>query len=165
MIQTSCFRVLHGEYLKRRSSSRRVAHRTMPWKILPAHASASNLTRSTVVDCPRSPCVTVGSGLSKLLSSVTTQRLVSNCLMPLRHWAYDGFLPVDLHLKSARELDAGSLSTGSCSPMYPPNCLKLAAEQTKPRPRSPGDTLHLQPASSSTKTLTSATNRSLAERF
>jgi hypothetical protein len=153
------------ECLKRRSSSRRVAHRTMPWKILPAHASASNLTRSIEVDCPRSSCITVGTALSRLLSSVTMPRLVSIWLMSLQHWTYDGILPVDSHLKSAREFDARPLSTGSCSPMRTPNCLKLAAEQTKPRPRSPGDTLRLQPASSTTKTLTSATNRSLAERF
>jgi hypothetical protein len=44
------------------------------------------------------------------------------------------------------------------------NWPKLVAERTKPRPRSPGNTLGLQPAFSSTQAITSATNRSLAER-
>jgi hypothetical protein len=88
-----------------------------------------------VVDCRRSPCVTVGSQLSRLFLSVTTQRLVSNCLMPMQHRPHDGFLPDDSHLKSDRELEAGPLSTSPGSPMHTPNCFKFAAEQTKPRPR------------------------------
>jgi hypothetical protein len=88
-----------------------------------------------VVDCRRSPCVTVGSQLSRLFLSVTTQRLVSNCLMPMQHRPHDGFLPDDSHLKSDRELEAGPLLTSPGSPMHTPNCFKFAAEQTKPRPR------------------------------
>lgn len=115
-------------------------------------------------DCPRSPCAPVGSLPSRLLSSVTTQRVASNCAMPMQSQAYDGFLPVDSHLKSERKLDTGSLSPSSGNPMCTLNWPKLAAERTKPRPRSPGNTLGLQPALSSTQAITSATNRSLAER-
>jgi hypothetical protein len=115
-------------------------------------------------DCPRSPCAPVGSLPSRLLSSVTTQRVASHCAMPMLSQAYDGFPPVDSHLKSERKLDTGSLSPSSGNPMCPLNWPKLAAERTKPRPRSPGNTLGLQPALSSTQAITSATNRSLAER-
>ena len=115
-------------------------------------------------DCSRSPCVPVSSQPSRLLSSVTTQRVASNGAMPMQHQAYDGFLPVDSHLKSERELDAGPLSPSPGSPLRTPNCPKLAAEKTKPRPRSPGNTRRPQPALSSTQAITSATNRSLADR-
>jgi hypothetical protein len=101
---------------------------------------------------------------SRLLSSVTTQRVASNCAMPMQSQAYDGFLPVDSHLQSERKLAAGSLSPSSGNPMCTLNWPKLATERTKPRPRPPGNTLGLQPALSSTQAITSATNRSLAER-
>jgi len=133
-------------------------------EIHPARTSAFTLTGSTVFDCLRSPCAPVGSLPFRLLSSVTTQRMASNCAMPMQSQAYDGFLPVDSHLKSERELDAGPLSPSPGSPMCRLNRPKLTAEMTKPRPRSPGNTLGLQPAFSSTQAITSATNRSLAER-
>jgi hypothetical protein len=101
---------------------------------------------------------------SRLLSSATTQRVASNCAMPMQSQVYDGFLPVDSHLKSERKLDAGPLAPSSDSPMRTLKWPKLAVERTKPRPRSPGNTLGLQPALSSTQAITSATNRSLAER-
>jgi hypothetical protein len=84
--------------------------------------------------------------------------------MPMQSQVYDGFLPVDFHLKSERKLDAGPLAPSSDSPMRTLKWPKLAVERTKPRPRSPGNTLGLQPALSSTQAITSATNRSLAER-
>jgi hypothetical protein len=113
---------------------------------------------------PSSPYVPVSSQPTRFLSSVTTQRVALNCAMPMQHQAYDGLLPVDSHLKSERELDAGPLLPSPGSPMRTPNGPKLAAEKTKPRPRSPGTTLRPQPALSSSQAITSATNRSLADR-
>lgn len=133
-------------------------------EIHPARTSAFTPTGSTVFDRLRSPCAPVGFLPFRLLSSVTTQRVASNCAMPMQSQAYDRFLPIDSHLKSERKLDTGSLSPSSGNPMCTPNRPKLTAEKTKPRPRSPGSTLGLQPAFSSTQAITSATNRSLAEK-
>jgi hypothetical protein len=113
---------------------------------------------------PSSSFIPVSSQPTRSLSSVTTQRVALNCAMPMQHQAYDGFLPVDSHLKSERELDAGPLLPSPGSPRRTPNCPKLAAEKTKSRPRSPGNTLRPQPALSGTQAITSATNRSLADR-
>jgi hypothetical protein len=113
---------------------------------------------------PSSSCVPVSSQPTRFLSSVTTQRVALNCAMPMPHQAYDGFLPVDSHLKSERELDAGPLLPSPGSPRRTPNCPKLAVEETKSRPRSPGNTLRPHLALSGTQAITSATNRSLADR-
>jgi hypothetical protein len=135
-----------------------------PTEIHRARASAFTLTGSTVFDCPCSPCAPVCSLPSRLLSSVTTQRVASNCAMPMQSQAYDGFLLVDSHLKSERKLATGPRAPSSDRPMRTLKWPKLAVERTKPRPRSPGNTLGLQLALNSMQAITSATNRSLAER-
>jgi hypothetical protein len=111
---------------------------------------------------PRSPCVLVNSQPSRLLAAVTTRRVALGSAAHMRGWTCNGILPVDFHPTSEKERDVGPLPPSLGSMVRTLNCPKLIAE--KMRPRTPGNILGLRRALSSMQAITSATNRSLAER-
>jgi hypothetical protein len=118
----------------------------------------------TAVASPRSPCVLVNAQPSRSLAAVTTRRVALGSAAHTRGWTCNGILPVDFHPTSEKELDVGPLPPSLGSMVRTLNCPKLIAEKMKPRPRTPGNTLGLRRALSSMQAITSATNRSLAER-
>ena len=155
---------MSGEYSRRHIPLRSVVRLTIARKIHPALAPATTLMGFTAVASPRSPCVLVNAQPSRSLAAVRTRRVALGSAAHRRGWTCNGILPVDFHPTSETELGVGPLPPSLGSMVRTLSCPKLIAEKMRPRPRTPGNTFGLRRALSSMQAITSATNRSLAER-